>query len=367
VTHFNGRSGNVSLQLIDITGAGGASRNSPDFTGTPTAPTPAQSNDSDRLATTAFVRRAIEDLVIEEIDRIVRVASRPPPNPRQGDLWWDSSKIPDGNGTLYIWYVDRDGGQWVDASPSIPGPPGPRTPLRMRVDNFLTPGTFEWERPSRRIFALFVEVMGGAGAGASVEAGAGQIQAGGGGGSGKYYRYFVPGERVRHDITVIVGAGGVGRDFEGNGGDGDPSIFGGWFIAGGGDGGAANGNGGLPGIGGWNGSDDFEGIEVLTEGQNGGGAGLVMLQPPAGAPTSAAVSGVGGFGSTGAQRIVLSGDSFTPGSGIRQGGAGAATNNDAGRQGLWINGGDGGNGFVNVTVYYFPRRRHHDEEEHEED
>lgn len=55
VISFNGRSGVVSLNLSDITGAGGAPIASPALTGTPTAPTAAVGTNSTQLATTAFV------------------------------------------------------------------------------------------------------------------------------------------------------------------------------------------------------------------------------------------------------------------------------------------------------------------------
>ena len=59
VATFNTRSGNVVLEDTDITGAGGALLNSPSFIGTPLAPTPPVSDNSQRLATTAFVMSEI--------------------------------------------------------------------------------------------------------------------------------------------------------------------------------------------------------------------------------------------------------------------------------------------------------------------
>lgn len=59
VSSFNGRTGAVSLTTADITGAGGAPISSPAFTGTPTAPTVAQTVNDGTLATTAYVRAAI--------------------------------------------------------------------------------------------------------------------------------------------------------------------------------------------------------------------------------------------------------------------------------------------------------------------
>ena len=55
VASFNTRTGIVTLTNADVTGAGGAVLNSPAFTGTPTAPTPAPGDVSTRIATTAFV------------------------------------------------------------------------------------------------------------------------------------------------------------------------------------------------------------------------------------------------------------------------------------------------------------------------
>jgi hypothetical protein len=56
VTSFNTRTGAVSLTLADVTGVGGAPIAGPAFTGAPTAPTPAGSDNSTAIATTAFVR-----------------------------------------------------------------------------------------------------------------------------------------------------------------------------------------------------------------------------------------------------------------------------------------------------------------------
>lgn len=60
VASFNSRIGAVTLALTDVTGAGGAPIASPTFTGTPSAPTPANPNQSDnQIATTSWVLAAI--------------------------------------------------------------------------------------------------------------------------------------------------------------------------------------------------------------------------------------------------------------------------------------------------------------------
>jgi hypothetical protein len=59
VTSFNARTGAVTLTIGDVTGVGGAPINSPAFTGTPTAVTPATGTNNTELATTAFVAASI--------------------------------------------------------------------------------------------------------------------------------------------------------------------------------------------------------------------------------------------------------------------------------------------------------------------
>jgi hypothetical protein len=41
----------------------------------------------------------------------------PPVSPNEGDLWLDSS-----DGSLYVWYVDVDGGQWIQVRAAAPVP-----------------------------------------------------------------------------------------------------------------------------------------------------------------------------------------------------------------------------------------------------
>jgi hypothetical protein len=62
VLSFNGRIGDVTLLANDISAAGGATLNSPVFTGNPTAPSRLPGDSSAALATTAFVTAAIAAL-----------------------------------------------------------------------------------------------------------------------------------------------------------------------------------------------------------------------------------------------------------------------------------------------------------------
>jgi hypothetical protein len=59
VVTFNTRSGFVTLQAADISGAGGALLSSPTFIGTPSAPTAAPGTANNQLATTAFVAQSV--------------------------------------------------------------------------------------------------------------------------------------------------------------------------------------------------------------------------------------------------------------------------------------------------------------------
>jgi hypothetical protein len=99
VTSFNTRTGAVTLTLTDVTNVGGAPIASPVFTGTPTAPTPAPTDSSTKIATTAFVKAQPTGLVPE--------ADTPPASPSAGQLWYDSVQC-----QLYVYY----GTQWVAAT-----------------------------------------------------------------------------------------------------------------------------------------------------------------------------------------------------------------------------------------------------------
>jgi len=59
VSSFNTRTGDVVLALVDITSVGGAPLASPAFSGNPTAPTPAPTDNDTSIATTAFVQTVL--------------------------------------------------------------------------------------------------------------------------------------------------------------------------------------------------------------------------------------------------------------------------------------------------------------------
>ncbi len=61
----------------------------------------------------------------------VEVSDTEPANPSEGDLWWDSST---DSGQLYIYYVDANSSQWVEASPSSGGGGGDASDLQAVTD-----------------------------------------------------------------------------------------------------------------------------------------------------------------------------------------------------------------------------------------
>ena len=72
------------------------------------------------------------------IGATVSVGSLPPPSPVNGDLWYSTIK-----GRLFIWYIDTDSSQWVDAAPFnstsasiIEFPTGDYGGLNQNIDSF---------------------------------------------------------------------------------------------------------------------------------------------------------------------------------------------------------------------------------------
>jgi hypothetical protein len=76
VATFNGRAGAVTLQASDVTGVGGALLASPNLSGTPTAPTPAPGDNSTKIATTAFAA-VLAALGLQKASNLSDVASVP--------------------------------------------------------------------------------------------------------------------------------------------------------------------------------------------------------------------------------------------------------------------------------------------------
>jgi hypothetical protein len=88
---------------------------SPTFTGTPLAPTATLGTNTTQLATTAFVKAAID--AAPGGGSSTTISSTPPISPSSGDLWWNSD-----DGILRIYYNDGTSSQWVDTTPYINTP-----------------------------------------------------------------------------------------------------------------------------------------------------------------------------------------------------------------------------------------------------
>jgi hypothetical protein len=98
VLSWNGRKGEVQLRLADVTEVGGAPIQDPEFIGFPRAPTAPRRDNTSRLATTAFVTRAVDDLEddLEEEIRDLRNNVVRTWNQRRGDVvmrWSDVSAV----------------------------------------------------------------------------------------------------------------------------------------------------------------------------------------------------------------------------------------------------------------------------------
>lgn len=123
VTSFNSRTGSVSLQLNDITAAGGAPLNNPGLTGVPTAPTAAPGTNTTQIASTAFVAAALGaggivnsfngrtgTVTLSAGDvtgvsgALLSQGTAPPPSPSAQSLWFDTN-----GGHMYVYYS----GVWV--------------------------------------------------------------------------------------------------------------------------------------------------------------------------------------------------------------------------------------------------------------
>ena len=76
------------------------------------------------------------------------VASDPPAITIPGFLWWD-----DVGGSLYIWYQDADGGQWVDASPS--GENVASAYIQTTAPTSPLPGELWWDSENGRLYIYY--------------------------------------------------------------------------------------------------------------------------------------------------------------------------------------------------------------------
>jgi hypothetical protein len=113
VTSVAGKVGAVLLSVGDVSGA--APINSPAFTGTPTAPTPVSSDNSTRVATTAYVKAQTAASANN-----FTFGATAPVSPQPGDEWVDST-----TGIRYVYINDGNSSAWVETSAPGVGAQGP--------------------------------------------------------------------------------------------------------------------------------------------------------------------------------------------------------------------------------------------------
>ena len=157
VTSFNSRTGAITLQGADVSAAGGALLASPAFTGTPTSTTAAPTDNSTRLATTAFVAAAIAAgggvttfngragaVVLSAADIISATgatyaqADAAPAVGPNNTLWFDSTK-----GQLFVQYTDpvSSARTWVIANSPAATTPAPASGSRVLLAQQIVSGT----------------------------------------------------------------------------------------------------------------------------------------------------------------------------------------------------------------------------------
>lgn len=258
--------------------------NSPEFTGSPTAPTPTTGDNSTNIATTQFVATAITQSFVNPTAT----------TPSAGDY---SNKIAT---TAFV-------GQAINSSPQIA----------------IFQSTGNWTPPTN-VYLIEYRVWGaGGGGGAATSGGA----AGAGGGAGAYAEgtlAVTPGT----PISMTVGVGGAGATSGSPGGNGSSSSIGSSVVCGGGTGGASTSSGSASPGG--NGGSATGGAINLSG--NGGEPGQVQSGPGVYQGGSGGDCPLGGSGGAGA--IAGANPGGTPGGGGS--GGGPLINGSAGANGLII-------------------------------
>jgi hypothetical protein len=394
VASFNGRTGIVDLELTDVTAVGGAPLVSPVFTGSPTAPTPATGNNSQLLATTAFVANTVSAIdagvttfnnragavVLQTADitgaggALASDAGVSSFNGRTGDIVLTANDVSAAGGvaanspaltgvptaptatpaslstnqlatTAFVQAAIAAGaavssfntrtGAITLTTADVSGAGG-LTGFVITTQSFTATGAATYTPPANLVYAV-VEVIGGGASGGPV-AGAANVYGGaGGGGSGAYARSTLSAAQIGASQPVTVGAGGTATPTAGA--NGATSSFGSLVSAGGGASGTA-GPIGVPGQG------SQTGVGQLVRAGGAGGPGWT------GVGNGAAYGGFGGsvWGGYVAGSVATANTGVTPAAARANsgaGGSGAATNNFAQNNA----GGNGAAGIVFVTEF----------------
>ena len=221
------------------------------------------------------------------------------------------------------WGATSTNETYVAASPAYYSNPGATV-----VETFGVVGTYTFTVPAGVTSLTQVDVVGaGGGGGGSLY----NARYGGGGGGGGYSKITNVPVTPGQEITIVVGAKGLGGAAGASGAAGGQSAFAELATAGGGGGGTglvANGPGGAGGTG------------TTANGQTGGTGSITV---------GSGYGGAGGgyaYGLAGAS--VASTDTVSP-SGNPPGGGGAGAYNDTGRAG-----GNGADGLVKITYSAVP-------------
>lgn len=310
VTSFMGRTGAITLIGNDITAAGGALLASPTFSGTPTAPTPATGTNNTQVATTAFVQAQIAAMPPAATYKQSDTAPTAP----IPQFWFDSI-----HGQLFVNYVDpvSSAQSWVAANTV----PSPATQYSVKRTVITATGPYV---PTVGMTYCDIEALGGGGGGGGAGAGgAGGSQYGAGGGAGGYSKRLCTAAQIGASQTVTIGPGGAGGPGSGatNGVAGTATSVGSLVVANGGQGGGFTGASapGTPGAGGTPGTGDIAVAGLAGVGSStGGGTGTTYSIP--------GQSGATLYGTPGAPQPWVAG-SFTgaAGTGYGAGGIGGQT------------------------------------------
>lgn len=291
--------------------------NSPEFTGVPKAPTAAAGTNTTQIASTAFVKAAIDALI----------GGAPAALDTLNEL--SAALAADANFAATI--TAALGLKATLANPVFTGNPQAPTPAAGDNDTSLATTAFVQNAVSSILIAthtiseistngnyvvpagttqIFVELWGGGAGG-----GAGSVGAGGGGGGGGGYSAewlaVTPGQTV----ACTIGNGGNGGTAGGSGGNGGTTSFGAFLSATGGNNGGGSGGGGGNGGSGSGGDVNYSAPSGDAGATNRGGTG-----------SSATRGGGGGGGGTG-----IGGPGGLPGGG--GGGGGVSSSAGAGAAG----------------------------------
>ena len=315
---------------------------SPALTGKPTAPTAAQTANDTQLANTAFVKAAIAALVAsspEALDTLKELAAALGNDPNFATTMTNAlaGKQPLDNTLTAL------SGKSVAALLEYLGL-GDGTGRLINIRTFTSSGTYIPTAGTKKIRVRIIG-GGGAGGGAAASTVSGYLAAGHGGNAGSYGETGLINISGIASVAVTVGAAGVGSAGA-NGTDGGASSFGGYIIAPGGRGGnyGASGVGSNSWVPDYTQSDECTGTAMLISIPGEGGFGQMSFS------MGSAKGGRGGssvLGTGGSAFVINTTGGY--GWGLGGGGAGSVTTYANGTSATA--GGHGARGQVMVEEY----------------